>query len=35
MNMTEYLKQLKGFLIVICEKYNIPSTLEVQAYEME
>lgn len=27
MNMIEYLKKLKKDLIIICEKYNIPTTL--------
>lgn len=35
MNMIEYLKKLKKDLIIICEKYNIPTTIEVQAYENE
>ncbi len=35
MNMNEYLKKLKRDLIIICEKYNISTTIEVQAYENE
>lgn len=27
MNMIEYLKKLKKDLIIICKKYNIPTTL--------